>query len=309
MSAPARFVVTRSSGGRRPASSPAPRPAPSHGACNAPPPRPLAPDFPEVWVEGVEIAAEAIARELQQHPAADPVEAWTAAARALVVRELLLQRARSLGLTADQDDEDEAREAPEDALVRRLLARELRPAEPDEAECRRFFEGQRDRFRTPELFEAAHILIEPDTGDAAAWAAAETHARRLAGEIGQSRTAFVEAARAHSTCPSAQQDGSLGQVRRGELAPPVQAALEDTPVGSNRAEPVRSRFGWHLLRLERRIAGRDLPYEVVKERIRDMLAARAWAVAGGSYVAGLAATARIEGVELGGPADNPCASC
>lgn len=309
MTAAPRFVLTRSSGRSAPKPPPAPPPAAgAPSACGAPA-RPPAPSFPDVLVDDVEIEAEAIARELQHHPAADPVEAWTAAARALVVRELLLRRARQLGLTAEPEPDGDLQEAPEEALVRGLLERELAPAEPDETECRRYYDGQRDRFRTPELFEAAHILIEPETDDAAGWAAAETQARRLAEAIGQSRPAFVEAARTRSTCPSAQQDGSLGQVRRGELAPPVQAALEDTPEGTNRIEPVRSRFGWHLLRLERRIAGRDLPYEVVSDRIRDTLEARAWAVAAGTYVAGLAAAAKIEGVELAAPAETPCASC
>lgn len=309
MTAP-RFVLTRSSGSKpRPPIPAAPPVAKAQGACGAPPSRPPAPTFPDVRVEGVEIEPEAIARELQHHPAADPVEAWTAAARALVVRELLLQRARQLELTTESEPDAAAQEAPEETLVRGLLERELAPAEPDETECRRYYEGQRQRFRTPELFEAAHILIEPESDDGAGWDAAEAQARRLADEIGQSRPAFVQAARTHSTCPSAQQDGSLGQVRRGELAPPVQAALEDTPAGSNRTEPVRSRFGWHLLRLERRIEGRDLPYEVVKDRIRDTLEARAWAVAAGTYVASLAAAARIEGVELATPTESPCASC
>lgn len=303
------FVLTRSSGSKPRPIPPAPPVAKPQSACSAPPPRHSTPSFPDVRVDDVEIEAEAIARELQHHPAADPVEAWTAAARALVVRELLLRRARQLGLTAEGKTDDEAQETPEEALVRNLLDYELAPAEPDETECRRYYEGQRARFRTPELFEAAHILIEPETDDEPGWAAAEAEARRLADDVGQSRPAFVQAARARSTCPSAQQDGSLGQVRRGELAPPVQAALEDTPEGANRTEPVRSRFGWHLLRLERRIEGRDLPYEVVKDRVRDTLEARAWAVAAGTYVASLASVVRIEGVELATPTESACASC
>lgn len=315
----ARFVLTRSSGRKAPpAPPPAPAPAPASaaeaGGCghhpHAPPPaRSPLPSFADVRVNGVEIEAAAIARELQHHPAEDPVEAWTQAARALAVRELLLQEACRLGVEAHPDDEGGVRESEEEALVRALLEQALVPAQPDEAECLRLYESQRDRFRTPELFEAAHILIEPETDDEPGWAAAEARARAVRADIGDSRTAFVEAARAHSTCPSAQQDGSLGQVRRGELAPPVQAALEDTAPGTNRAEPVRSRFGWHLIRLERRIAGRELPYEVVRDRLRDTLEARAWAVAAGQYVAELAAAATVEGVELAAPQANPCASC
>lgn len=312
----ARFVLTRSSGRKTAPAPPPPTPAPAaetsgcgHHHHGPPPTRPSVPSFPDVRVNGVEIEAAAIARELQHHPAEDPVEAWTQAARALAVRELLLQEARRCGVQADPDDDGGVRESEEEALVRALLEQALVPAEPDEAECQRLYESQRDRFRTPELFEAAHILIDPESDDEAGWAAAEARARALRADIGDSRAAFVEAARVHSACPSAQQDGSLGQVRRGELAAPVQAALEDTPPGTNRAEPVRSRFGWHLIRLERRIEGRDLPYEVVRDRLRDTLEARAWAVAAGQYVAELAAAATVEGVELAAPQSSPCASC
>lgn len=312
-----RFVLTRSSGRSAPLPgpppAPRPRPAPAaatdSGCGHAATPRPKPPTFPDVRVNDVEIAAEAIARELQHHPAADPAEAWTGAARALVVRELLLQEARRRAITPEPEDEGGVRESEEEALVRRLLEQALNPAEPGEAECRRLYEAQRERFRTPDLFEAAHILIEPESDDETGWAAAEARARALRADIGDSRAAFVAAARDHSTCPSSQQDGSLGQVRRGELAPPVQAALEDTPAGTNRAEPVRSRFGWHLIRLERRIDGRELPFEIVQDKIRDTLEARAWAVAAGQYVAELAAAARIEGVELAVPEQSPCASC
>ena len=51
-----------------------------------------------VSVNGVVISRAAISRETQNHPASKPIEAWLAAARALVVRELLLQEARRVGI-------------------------------------------------------------------------------------------------------------------------------------------------------------------------------------------------------------------
>src|SRR5690606_38128513 len=134
-------------------------PAPASGCGNHGAPKARPPEFPEVRVNGVEIEAAAIARELQHHPAGDPKEAWTAAARALVVRELLLHEARRRGIAPNPEEEGDARESEEEALVRLLLEEALDPAEPGEAECRRLYESQRERFRTPDLFEAAHILI------------------------------------------------------------------------------------------------------------------------------------------------------
>jgi hypothetical protein len=103
----------------------------------------------EVSVNGVVIPRDAIAREVQHHPASKPVEAWLSAARALVVRELLLQEARRVGLTATPlSDEHGRRETEDDALIRRLIEREIATPEPDEESCRRYYEHRKHLFRS-----------------------------------------------------------------------------------------------------------------------------------------------------------------
>ncbi|MGZ8361141.1 MAG: peptidylprolyl isomerase [Allosphingosinicella sp.] len=274
------------------------------GGCGGPEPAiPPPPSFGEVRVNGVEISPEAIAQEIQHHPAPDAETAWIEAARALAVRELLLQEARRLDVEAEPDTDEAGRVEDEaDALVRTLLEEQVQPQRPGVDECRRYYEARAERFRTPELFEAAHILIEPEGGDEAAWAAAEARARAIATEVGDDPAAFAAAARAFSGCASSRQDGSLGQIRRGELVPSVQAAIEQLADGRTGREPVRSRFGWHVLRLQRRIEGRTLPFEMVEDRIRDMLEARSWTVAATCYVAALAGRGEVEGVVIEGAA-------
>ena len=262
---------------------------------------PPPPTFGEVRVNGVEILPEAIAEEIQHHPAPDAETAWIEAARALAVRELLLQQARSRGIVAEPlADEGGRSEVEEDALVRALLEADVSPAEPGEAECRRYYDANVDRFRTPDLFEAAHILIEPEGSDDGAWDAALARARSIVVAIGDDAAAFAAAARANSACASKLQDGSLGQIRRGELVAEVQQGLETLVEGATAREPVRSRFGWHVLRLHRRIAGHTLPFEAARERIADMLEARSWSVEAARYVARLAAEAEVEGVRIEG---------
>jgi peptidyl-prolyl cis-trans isomerase C len=286
---------------------PAQRPAPampsaceSGGCGGGPEPMiPPPPSFGEVRVNGVEIEPEAIAREIQHHPAPDAETAWVEAARALAVRELLLQEAQRLGLEAEPETDEAGRlEADDDALVRAVIEQEVEPEVAGESECRRYYEANVARFRTPDLFEAAHILIEPEGADEAAWSAAEEQARAIAAKVGDDAKAFAEAARTCSQCPSGRQDGSLGQIRRGELAPSVQAGIEALAEGTAGRAPVRSRFGWHVLRLHRRIGGRTLPFEAVREKIADMLEARSWSMAAARYVAALATRAEIEGVRI-----------
>jgi peptidyl-prolyl cis-trans isomerase C len=272
------------------------------GGCGGPEPMlPPPPSFGDVRVNGVEISPDAIAQEIQHHPAPDAETAWMEAARALAVRELLLQRARQLGLEAEPESDEAGRtEAPDDALVRVLLEEEVEPEQAGERECRRYYEGHLQRFRTPDLFEASHILIEPEGEDEEAWKIAAERAQVIANEVGDDPVAFAKAARAFSGCASAKQDGSLGQIRRGELASAVQAGIESLAEGTTGREPVRSRFGWHVLRLQRRIEGRVLPFEIVQAKIADMLEARSWSLAAARYVAALAARGTIEGVRIEG---------
>jgi peptidyl-prolyl cis-trans isomerase C len=282
------------------------RPAPampsaceSHGCSGGPEPLlPPPPSFGEVKVNGVEIDPDAIAREIQHHPAPDAETAWVEAARALAVRELLLQEGRRLGLTEVTDTDGS--EPADEALITAVLEHEVEPAEACEAECRRYYDANINRFRTPDLFEAAHILLEPEGKDESAWSLAETRARALIGEIGDSQDKFAAAARELSGCASAQQDGSLGQIRRGELVPEVQAAIEALANGETGREPVRSPFGWHVLRLHRRIPGQTLSFEAARPKIADMLEARSWSMGAARYVAHLARKGQVEGVLIEG---------
>ena len=62
-----------------------------------------------VTINGVEISRAAISRETQNHPARKPTDAWLSAARALAIRELLLQEAHALAMQPSPLTDDEGR--------------------------------------------------------------------------------------------------------------------------------------------------------------------------------------------------------
>jgi peptidyl-prolyl cis-trans isomerase C len=252
-----------------------------------------------VVFDGVEIPEALLAQEVQNHPAASPADARAAAGHALALRALLLDRARACGLAAEPELDAEGREeTPEEALIRALLDQALDVASPTEAECRRVYEAERRRFRTPPLYEASHILLEVPAGDPDALAQRRAEAAGLIGILQRREATFAELAADRSDCPSGPLGGSLGQLRPGDLVPEVEAVLKGLSPGEVTAEPVLSRFGWHVLRLDRRIDGRELPFEMVEERIRLHLESRAWTAAAARYAAELATEARAKGVAL-----------
>lgn len=255
-----------------------------------------------VSVNGIVVPRDAIAREVQQHPAATPLAAWKEAARALAVRELLLQEARRLDLAAEpRSDGEGRRETEEEALIRALVEREVAVPAPDQAACRRYYEHNRRRFRSPDIYEAAHILVAARAGDAAAYDAARERAARLLAAVRAEPARFAALAREHSDCPSAAQGGNLGQISAGQTTPEFEEALAALAPGALCAEPVATRYGFHVIRLDRRIEGRELPFEAVAERIAGYLAESVRRRASAQYIARLAARATVTGIELAGP--------
>ncbi len=254
-----------------------------------------------VTVNGVAITRDAIQREMQHHPAQKPIAAWQQAARALVIRELLLQRARHLGLTpAPLGDPDGRRETDDEALMRALIEREVTVPAPDEETCRRYYERNQARFRSPDIYEASHILFAAVPADREAYAQARADACAVLAALEEDREAFATLARAYSRCPSAAQGGNLGQITRGQTTAEFEQALTALEPGELCAEPVATRYGFHIVRLDRRHAGRVLPYEAVAERIAHYLRESVRRRADAQYIARLVSAADIAGVDLAG---------
>ena len=257
-----------------------------------------------VSVNGVVVRHDEISREAQNHPAPTPVAAWTAAARALAVRELLLQEARRIVMDAQPLTDGEGRtETAEEASIRSLVEREISTPIPDETACKRYYTHNLKRFRSADLYEAAHILIAARPGDRAAYAAARTEAEAVTAALLDAPERFAELASAHSACPSKAVGGNLGQLSPGDTAPEFDAALRAMAPGEISTEPVASRFGHHIIRLDRKIEGRQLSFEVVRERIADYLVDRTRHTAIAQFVARLTARAEITGVDLPTTAD------
>jgi peptidyl-prolyl cis-trans isomerase C len=254
-----------------------------------------------VRVNGVAIPRGLIAREVQQHPARIPIEAWKAAARALVVRELLLQEARRLAVVGEpMADGEGRRETDEEAAIRTLVAQEVRTPEADVAACQRYFEQNRRRFQSPDIYEAAHILFAAAQSDAQGYAQARADAEAVLGILKQQPQRFAELAQAHSACPSAVQGGNLGQITAGQTTPEFEATLVVLALGEIAPEPVATRYGFHIIRLDRKHEGRELPFELVQGRIAEYLQESVQRRALAQYVARLASAAKIDGIDFAG---------
>lgn len=263
------------------------------------PPKPL-PVMKAIRVDGVEIPESAILREAQNHPARNPGEALRAAATALAIRQLLLNEAERLGFAKKGVAEADGSGTPDDAAIQLLLDSEVTAPKAGEAECRRFYDNNPDRFMSPVLYEARHILIAAKEDDDHAREAAHMLATELCSALIGRPGWFAEMAKAHSVCPSAGQGGNLGQLSPRSTVPEFESALEAMVEGEISRAPVASRFGYHIIALDRRIEPRRLPFEAVHGKIAVWLEAQAWSRASAQYVQILAGRAKIEGIDISG---------
>jgi peptidyl-prolyl cis-trans isomerase C len=259
----------------------------------------------DITVNGAAITAAAIAEEAQHHPARDWAAAERAAAEALVVRELLLQEAEREGIApVPFTDTDGRRETDEEAMIRALIRGAVSVPSVDEASLRRFYDNNRRRFRSPDLFEAAHILYPAHPDDAAAIETATARAEAAIALLWSEPGRFADVARSESACSSASNGGNLGQVSLGQTVPEFETFLVNLEPGQLCPVPVRTRYGVHVLRLDRRIDGRQLPFELVRERVAEYLEQAVWHRAVSQFIRILVSRSEITGIELAG-ADGP----
>lgn len=238
-----------------------------------------------IVVNGELIAdAEIDAAVAQFADAADPRDA---AARALVIRTLLRQRARQLEIEA----------ADEEGAIEALLERELVPQPVFDDEVLRYYEGNRQKFRSGDLFQVSHILFDTTGKDTRKAVLQKAEAALLL--LGEKPEAFAELAGRESACSSGKQGGALGQISQGGVVPEFWSALVAFGKPGLLPQLVETRFGHHIVSIERCAMGEALPFEAVQSRIRDYLAGRLEQVCYQRYIAQLVEQSEIVGIELG----------
>jgi peptidyl-prolyl cis-trans isomerase C len=221
-------------------------------------------------------------------------EKRTEAVRRLAVKELLRQRAEALSIkTKDRLDD----------AIDELLAIEVEVPEATEDNCQRYFEANRQRFRTPLYVNMAHILLAAPPDDPQERAAAREQADALIAQLACKLGRFAEFARNYSRCPSADEGGALGWIGRGQTVPELENVVLRLETGLA-GRPVETRYGYHVVHIDGRQGGLALAYEDVREMIVDYLHERSWRRAVSQYIRVLATEADLQGVDLE-TAENP----
>ena len=124
-----------------------------------------------------------------------------------------------------------------------------------DSEARAFYDAQLKSFKGGEEVRASHILVK-----------SEDEAKAIFEQIAHDGD-FAELAAKHSTDPGSKANGGdLGYFGRGRMVPEFEKAAFATPVGEV-ALPIKSQFGWHIIKVTDKRNRKPPTFEALKERI------------------------------------------
>jgi peptidyl-prolyl cis-trans isomerase D len=142
--------------------------------------------------------------------------------------------------------------------------------EIDEVEISEYYEAHPDQFENPKTVEARHILIKvgQDASDEEVAKAKE----RIEDILKKAREGqdFAELAKQYSEGPSKDKGGHLGSFRREAMVKPFADKAFSMQAGDI-SEPVRTRFGWHIIRVEKVNEASVTSLADAKDQIRKQL--------------------------------------
>ena len=230
--------------------------------------------------------------------------------RELAYCELLRQHAVTKGLLPAHP----GLTAPELADAERMTLEamvddEVRTPQPTEDEGRRYYEAHKQQFMVGQALHVRHILfaVTPGVNVHALTVHAEKALLELSGrDVRPDR--FAELAAELSNCPTSTQGGDLGWIGPDDCAPELANELfhqKHSQWGMGvHPRLMHTRFGFHIIEVLNRRAGKLPTYEEVRERITALLTIQSRAKALHQYMSLLVGEALVEGIDLEG-ADSP----
>jgi peptidyl-prolyl cis-trans isomerase C len=174
----------------------------------------------------------------------------------MIKRELIYQEAARMKLNNDEEFKAQVKEFEKMTLVQLILKKEVdEKVKLDKEEAKKFFDQNADKLTVGTKIKASHILVET-----------EKEANDIIDKINKGK-GFADLARSLSKdSVSAKKGGDLGYFGRGQMVPEFESAALSLKPGEV-SKPVRTRFGFHIIKLIEIKKGEPAKFEESKEAI------------------------------------------
>jgi peptidyl-prolyl cis-trans isomerase C len=189
---------------------------------------------------------------------------------------LLSVKAKRMGLDKSKSFQLSVKRAQDDLLAREFLAKEgerlQKQLAVDEAGVKAFYDQHPDRFKQPDLVSVRHILVSVKRGEGQPGLSDDEAKARIAKvqEELKGGAKFEDLAKTYSDDPGSKDNGGLyADADPSSWVPEFGAAARTQPAGEVGA-PVKTQYGYHLVKVESRKPSRQVPFEEAKERAEKM---------------------------------------
>ena len=172
----------------------------------------------------------------------------------MVNQEIVLADAYKNKLDNDEEFKNELNLVKENMLKNYAMHKIFESVNPTEDDLKAYYEANKELIIPKKTYTASHILVDD-----------EQKANDIYDEIDEGLD-FKEAAKKYSKDPSAASGGSLGTFPKGVMVKEFQDGLYSLEVGEI-SKPVKSQFGYHLIKLEDVNSAEDKPFEEVRDQV------------------------------------------
>jgi peptidyl-prolyl cis-trans isomerase C len=194
------------------------------------------------------------------------------------------------GMTAEGLRKD----ARVDLSVTKLMDAEVATVPgPSDAEAKDFYGKNPDRFKEEESVRASHILIRVDpNADAAAKAKAKATIESVLKKA-KGGEDFAKLAQQYSQDGSAAQGGDLNFFPKGQMVPEFSNVAFSLKPGQI-SDVVTTQFGYHIIKVTDRKAGRVVPFEEAQPQIKQFLEGQKKQEHADAFIDGLKKKSKIQ---------------
>jgi len=182
---------------------------------------------------------------------------------ALLIKELVNQElfyfdAIDSNLEESEAFKSEIEKAKTNILKQLNIHNTLKDIKVSEDELKEVYESNKEKYGKAESIGAKHILVKD-----------EEKINEIAEELKGDLT-FEEAAKKYSTCPSKERGGDLGTFEKGKMVPAFESVAFNLEIGEV-SEPVKTQFGYHIIKTTEKIEPSESSFEEVKDQITQEL--------------------------------------
>ncbi len=178
----------------------------------------------------------------------------------LIAQDLFYHEAKDKGFDKTDEFKEIVKDAEEKLLKTTSIANFMKGIDVDDDEVKKFYDEHPEQFISPASVRASHILV-PE----------EQQAKDILDEINEGKKSFEDAAKEYSTCPSKEHGGDLNYFQKGRMVPEFENAAFNMEKGETSKEPVKSPFGYHIIKVTDKQPEQKIPFDVVKDSAKDFI--------------------------------------